>query len=130
MNSRWRSGPDSTREPKRWLIRSRTPCSHRTSSGEACRRRIRRALMGALTAVIVFSLLTDLFGQLFAGLSLESVIDFLYTGRGGALTIIGAVAIFGAFIVLFWWMIRAGLIDQSMGSAGVEGGGKPVQSGT
>jgi branched-chain amino acid transport system permease protein len=67
-------------------------------------RRVRRALMGALTAVLVFSLLTDLFGQLFAGLSLESVIDFLYTGRGGALTIIGAVVVFGAFIVLFWWM--------------------------
>jgi branched-chain amino acid transport system permease protein len=67
-------------------------------------RRVRRALMGALTAVIVFSLLTDLFGQLFSGLSLESVIDFLYTGRGGALTIIGAVAVFGAFILLFWWM--------------------------
>ena len=33
-------------------------------------------------------------------------------------------------IVLFWWMMRAGLIDQSMGSAGVEGSGKPVQSGT
>ena len=67
-------------------------------------RRIRRTLMGALTAVIMFSLLTDLFGQLFAGLSLESVTDFLFTGRGGALTIIGAVAIFGSFIVLFWWM--------------------------
>ena len=67
-------------------------------------RRVRRTLMGALTAVIVFSVLTDLFGQLFAGLSLESVIDFLYIGRGGALTIIGAVVIFGAFIVLFWWM--------------------------
>ena len=67
-------------------------------------RRLRRTLMGALTAVIVFSVLTDLFGQLFAGLSLESVIDFLYIGRGGALTIIGAVVIFGAFIVLFWWM--------------------------
>ncbi|MGH8943885.1 MAG: hypothetical protein ACRDWF_13785, partial [Acidimicrobiia bacterium] len=52
-------------------------------------RRVRRTLIGALTAVIVFSLLTDLFGQLFAGLSLEPVIDFLYTGRGGALTIIG-----------------------------------------
>jgi branched-chain amino acid transport system permease protein len=67
-------------------------------------RRVRRALMGALTAVLVFSLLTDLFGQLFAGLSLESVIDFLYIGRGGALTIIGAVVVFGAFITLFWWM--------------------------
>jgi len=67
-------------------------------------RRVRRALMGALTAVLVFSLLTDLFGQLFAGLSLESVIDFLYIGRGGALTIIGAVVVFGAFIALFWWM--------------------------
>jgi PAT family beta-lactamase induction signal transducer AmpG len=45
-------------------------------------------------------------------------------------------------IVLFWWMMRAGLIDQSMGTAGVEGSGdarsrhadedsgKPVQSGT
>ena len=30
-------------------------------------KRVRRTLMGALTAVIVFSLLTDLFGQLFAG---------------------------------------------------------------
>ena len=54
--------------------------------------------------MIVFSVSTDLFGQLFAGLSLVAVIDFLYTGRGGVLTIIGSVVIFGAFIVLFWWM--------------------------
>jgi branched-chain amino acid transport system permease protein len=67
-------------------------------------RRVRRSLLPALIWVIVFSLLTDLFGQLFAGLSLEPVIDLLYTGRGGALTIIGAVIVFGVFIVLFWWM--------------------------
>jgi branched-chain amino acid transport system permease protein len=66
--------------------------------------RLRRALLSALAWVVIFALFTDIFGQLFAGLSLEFVIDFLYTGRGGALTIVGAVVVFAVFFVFYWWM--------------------------
>jgi branched-chain amino acid transport system permease protein len=67
-------------------------------------RRLRRALMSALAWVLIFSLFTDIFGQLFAGLSLEFLIDFFFTGRGGALTIIGAVVVFAVFFALYWWL--------------------------
>jgi len=66
--------------------------------------RLRRALLPALLWVLVFSLFTDIFGQLFAGLRMEFLIDLLYTGRGGALTIVGAVIVFAVFFALYWWM--------------------------
>jgi branched-chain amino acid transport system permease protein len=66
--------------------------------------RLRRALLSALAWVVVFALFTDIFGQLFAGLSLEFVINFLYTGRGGALTIVGAIVVFAVFFAFYWWM--------------------------
>ena len=66
--------------------------------------RFRRALMSGLAWVVIFALFTDIFGQLFAGLSLEFVIDFLYTGRGGALTVVGAIVVFAVFFALYWWM--------------------------
>jgi branched-chain amino acid transport system permease protein len=66
--------------------------------------RLRRALMSALAWVVVFALFTDIFGQLFAGLSMEFVINFLYTGRGGALTIVGAIVVFALFFAFYWWM--------------------------
>lgn len=66
--------------------------------------RLRRALMPALIWLLVFSLLTDLFGQLFTGLSMDFIIDLLYTGRGGPLSIVGAVIVFVVFFALYWWM--------------------------
>ena len=66
--------------------------------------RLRRALMSALAWVLVFSLFTDIFSQLFNTLNLEFVVNSLYTGSGGALTILGALVIFGVFFVLYWWM--------------------------
>ena len=66
--------------------------------------RLRRALMSAIAWVLIFSLFTDIFGQLFAGLSLEFIVEFLYTGRGGPLTIVGAIVIFAAFFALYWWL--------------------------
>jgi branched-chain amino acid transport system permease protein len=66
--------------------------------------RLRHALMPALIWVIVFSLMTDLFGQLFAGLSMEWMIDLLYTGRGGPLTITGAIIVFGVMFVVYWFL--------------------------
>jgi branched-chain amino acid transport system permease protein len=68
------------------------------------RPRLRRALLSALAWVVVFALFTDIFGQLFAGLSLEFLINFLYTGRGGALTIVGATVVFAVFFAFYWWM--------------------------
>ncbi len=66
--------------------------------------RPRRATMSALAWVLVFSLFTDIFGQLFDALSLDFVIDFLYTGRGGALTIAGALVLFAVFFAFYWWL--------------------------
>jgi branched-chain amino acid transport system permease protein len=66
--------------------------------------RLRHSLMPALIWVIFFSLLTDLFGQLFTGLSLDFMVDLLYTSRGGALTIVGAVIVFVVFFVVYWFL--------------------------
>jgi branched-chain amino acid transport system permease protein len=66
--------------------------------------RLRRSLMPALIWVTFFSLLTDLFGQLFTGLSMEFLIDLLYTGRGGALTVPGAVIVLVVFFALYWFL--------------------------
>jgi len=66
--------------------------------------RLRRSLMPALIWVIVFSLLTDLFGQLFTGLSLDFMVDLFYTSRGGALTIVGALVVFAVFFALYWFL--------------------------
>jgi branched-chain amino acid transport system permease protein len=67
--------------------------------------RLRRFLMLAVTWVIVFGLMTDIFGSLFAGISQEWIIDLLYTGRGGPLTILGAVIVFVAFFGLGYWIL-------------------------
>jgi branched-chain amino acid transport system permease protein len=66
--------------------------------------RIKRTLLPALIWVVVFSLMTDLFGQLFAGLSIDSMTTLLYPSRGGPLTITGAVIVFVAFIALYWYL--------------------------
>ncbi|HET9203371.1 MAG TPA: leucine/isoleucine/valine transporter permease subunit [Acidimicrobiia bacterium] len=66
--------------------------------------RLRRAVLSALAWVLVFSLFTDIFGQAFTALRLEFLVDFIYTGRGGALTIVGAIVVFAVFFVLYWWM--------------------------
>jgi branched-chain amino acid transport system permease protein len=65
--------------------------------------RVRRALMFALAWVLVFSLFTDIFGQALNTLNLEFIVDFLYTGAGGGLTIVGALALFALFFALYWW---------------------------
>jgi branched-chain amino acid transport system permease protein len=49
-------------------------------------------------------LLTDLFGQLFVGLNIDFVIDLLYTSRGGALTVVGAVVVLVLFFALYWYL--------------------------
>ena len=66
--------------------------------------RLRRAVLSALAWVLVFSLFTDIFGQAFTALRLDFLVDFIYTGRGGALTIVGAIVVFAVFFVLYWWM--------------------------
>ncbi|HEX6146030.1 MAG TPA: branched-chain amino acid ABC transporter permease [Acidimicrobiia bacterium] len=66
--------------------------------------RFRRSLMPALIWVAFFSLLTDLFGQLFVGLKIDFMIDLLYTSRGGALTVVGAVVVLVLFFALYWYL--------------------------
>lgn len=65
--------------------------------------RLRRTLIAAFVWVVVFSLLTDLFGQLFAGLNTPWMTTLFYTRRGGPLTIAGALIIFVAFSALYWY---------------------------
>ncbi len=69
-------------------------------------KRLRRALMPALIWVLVFSLFTDLVGQLFAGLSMDWMIDLLYVRRAGALTLQGAVIVFAVFFAFYWYAGR------------------------
>lgn len=64
--------------------------------------RLKRSLLPALVWVMMFALFTDLVGQLFAGLSAEFLTDFLFTGRGGALTIVGAITVFIVVFVAYW----------------------------
>jgi branched-chain amino acid transport system permease protein len=66
--------------------------------------RTRKTLLPALTWVVIFSLMTDLFGQLFAGLSLDGLTTRLYPRRGGPLTITGAVIVFVLFLALHWYL--------------------------
>ena len=65
-------------------------------------KRLRRSLMAALIWVLAFGLMTDLFGQLFTGLKMDFVTRFLYTGRGGPMTVIGAVVLFALFFLIYW----------------------------
>ncbi len=69
-------------------------------------KRLRRALMPALIWVLVFSLFTDLVGQLFAGLSMDWMIDLLYVRRAGALTLQGAIIVFAVFFAFYWYAGR------------------------
>ncbi len=69
-------------------------------------KRLRRALMPALIWVVVFSLFTDLVGQLFAGLSMDWMIDLLYVRRAGALTLQGAIIVFAVFFAFYWYAGR------------------------
>lgn len=66
--------------------------------------RFRKTLLPALTWVVIFSLMTDLFGQLFAGLSFDRLTTRLYTRRGGPLTITGAVIVLVFFLALYWYL--------------------------
>jgi branched-chain amino acid transport system permease protein len=66
--------------------------------------RPRHSLIPALIWVVVFSLFTDLFGQLFTGLSIDFLVDLLYTSRGGPLTIVGALILFTVFVAVFWYL--------------------------
>jgi branched-chain amino acid transport system permease protein len=59
--------------------------------------------MFALAWVLIFSLFTDIFGQALNTLNLEFIVDFLYAGAGGGLTIVGALVIFALFFALYWW---------------------------
>lgn len=66
--------------------------------------RVRRSLMPGLIWIVIFGLMTDLVGQLFAGLNMDWMIRLLYTGRGGPLTIIGALLVFAVFLVMYWFL--------------------------
>ncbi|HEX6302124.1 MAG TPA: branched-chain amino acid ABC transporter permease [Acidimicrobiia bacterium] len=65
--------------------------------------RWRRAIMPGLMWVLVFALFTDIVGQFFAGVGLDSITSFLFTGRGGPLTVVGAVIVFAVFSALYWY---------------------------
>jgi branched-chain amino acid transport system permease protein len=65
--------------------------------------RWRRALLPGLMWVLIFALFTDMVGQFFAGIGLDSITRLLFTRRGGPLTVVGAVIVFVAFSALYWY---------------------------
>ncbi|HEX6221538.1 MAG TPA: branched-chain amino acid ABC transporter permease [Acidimicrobiia bacterium] len=65
--------------------------------------RWRRAIMPGLMWVLVFALFTDIVGQFFAGIGLDSITTLIFTSRGGPLTVVGAVSVFVAFSALYWF---------------------------
>jgi len=89
--------------------------------------------MGGVTVVAYFSALCDLrftaaqyalvsaaasvVGRVLTGATAGRLIDALgYPGFYGLTTLIALPG-----IILFWWMMRTGLVDTSVGTAGVEG---------
>jgi branched-chain amino acid transport system permease protein len=66
-------------------------------------RRWRGAIMPGLMWVFIFALFTDIVGQFFAGIGLDSITGFLFTRRGGPLTVIGAVIVFVVFSAFYWY---------------------------
>ncbi|HEX6222745.1 MAG TPA: branched-chain amino acid ABC transporter permease, partial [Acidimicrobiia bacterium] len=65
--------------------------------------RWRRAIMPGLMWVLIFALFTDIVGQFFAGIGLDSITSFLFAARGGPLTVVGAVIVFVVFSALYWY---------------------------
>lgn len=66
--------------------------------------RWRRSVLPGLMWVLIFALFTDIVGQFFFGIGLESLTTVIYTRRGGPLTILGAVLVFVAFTALYWYL--------------------------
>jgi branched-chain amino acid transport system permease protein len=66
--------------------------------------RWRRAVVPALMWVLIFALFTDIVGQFFGGIGLDSVTRLLFTRRGGPLTVVGALIVFVAFSALYWYL--------------------------
>jgi branched-chain amino acid transport system permease protein len=54
--------------------------------------------------VLIFALFTDIVGQFFGGIGLDSVTRLLFTRRGGPLTVVGALIVFVAFSALYWYL--------------------------
>jgi PAT family beta-lactamase induction signal transducer AmpG len=91
--------------------------------------------IGGVVVVAYFSALTDLrftatqyalisaaasvVGRVLTGTTAGALVESIGYVNFYWLTVIAAVP----GIILFWWMMRAGLIDQSIGSAGTRGSG-------
>jgi len=65
--------------------------------------RWRRTIVPGLMWVLIFALFTDIVGQFFAGVGLDSITSLLFTGRGGPLTVLGALIVFVVFSALYWY---------------------------
>lgn len=66
--------------------------------------RWRRSAMPGLMWVLIFALFTDIFGQFFAGIGLPTITGFIYSRRGGPLTVLGALVVFALFTALYWYL--------------------------
>ncbi|MEX0667386.1 MAG: branched-chain amino acid ABC transporter permease [Acidimicrobiia bacterium] len=66
--------------------------------------RLRRSLMPALIWVVIFGLMTDLFSELFSGLTLDWMTGLVYTRDRGPLSVIGAVVVLAVFFAIYWFM--------------------------
>jgi PAT family beta-lactamase induction signal transducer AmpG len=67
----------------------------------------------------LISAAASIVGRILTGTTAGALIDALGYVNFYLLTTLAAVP----GILLFWWMIRSGLVDSSMGTAGVEGEG-------
>jgi PAT family beta-lactamase induction signal transducer AmpG len=67
----------------------------------------------------LISAAASIVGRILTGTTAGALIDAMGYVNFYLLTTLAAVP----GILLFWWMIRSGLVDSSIGSAGVEGGG-------
>jgi branched-chain amino acid transport system permease protein len=65
--------------------------------------RWRRSILPGLMWVVIFALFTDIFGQFFAGIGLEFMIEVFFTSRGGPLTPVGAIIVFLVFGAMYWF---------------------------
>jgi PAT family beta-lactamase induction signal transducer AmpG len=72
----------------------------------------------------LLSALASIAGRFLSGTTAGLMIDTI--GYENFYLLTTAVALPG--ILLFWLMMRAGLVDLSLGSAGREGSGQPTQS--
>lgn len=66
--------------------------------------RWRRTIVPGLMWILIIALFTDIVGQFFAGIGLDSLTDTFFSRRGGPLTPVGALIVFLVFSAFYWYL--------------------------